>query len=103
VLKQKNDDFLKGAATEKNNQLQKRASVLQTHNDAIKKMQLQLEQLEAQKQQITDSMAKEKNQMDVDRSLGQEGIDKIERAERLITLAYNHIQSSIDADIKRLQ
>ncbi len=102
VLKQKNDDFLKGAASEKNNQLQKRQNVLQSHNDAIKKMQQQLEQLELQKQQITDAMAKEKNQMDVDKSLGQEGIDKIEKAERMITLAYNHIQSSIDADIKRL-
>ena len=28
VIKQKNDDFLKGAAAEKNNQLQKRQSVL---------------------------------------------------------------------------
>ena len=38
VIKQKNDDFLKGAATEKSNQLQKRQDVLQGHNDAIRKI-----------------------------------------------------------------
>ena len=37
VIKQKNDDFLKGASSEKNNQLQKRQNVLQSHNDNIKK------------------------------------------------------------------
>jgi len=102
VLKQKNDDFLKGAAVEKNNLLQKRQSAVQSHNDAIKKIKQQLEQLEVQKQQLTDSMAKEVNQMDVDKSLGKEAMEKIERAEQLITVAYNHIQSSIDSDISRL-
>jgi hypothetical protein len=102
VLKQKSADFLKGASQEKSNQLQKRQSVFQSHTDAVKKMQQQLEQIELQKQQITESIAKETNQMDVDKSLGKEGIEKIEKAERLITLAYNHIQLSIDNDIKRL-
>ena len=40
--------------------------------------------------------------MDVDRSLGKEGIEKIEKAERLISLAHYYIQSSIDTDIKSL-
>jgi hypothetical protein len=103
VLKQKNDDFLKGAAAEKNNQLQKRQAVLQLHDDNIKKIQQQLQQLELQKQQLEDTMNKEKTQQDVDKSLGKEGIEKIEKAERLISQAHGFMQSSIDADIKRLQ
>src|SRR6266498_3828001 len=103
ALKQKNDNFLKGAQTEKNNQLQKRQAALQLHEENIKKIQQQIQQLELQKQQLDDSLNKEKTQMDVDRTLGKEGIEKIERAERLISLAHNYIQSTIDTDIKRLQ
>lgn len=103
VLKQKNDNFLKGAQTEKNNQLQKRETALQLREENIKKMQQQIQQLELQKQQLNESLNKEKTQMDIDKTLGKEGIEKIERAERLISLAHNYIQSTIDADIKRLQ
>jgi len=103
VLKQRNDDFLKGAASEKNNQLQKRQDVLKAHDENIKKLQLQLQQLELQKQQLEDAMNKEKMQMDTDKSLGREGIEKIEKAERLISQAHSFMQSSIDTDIKRLQ
>jgi len=103
ALKQKNDDFLKGAATEKSNQLQKRQSVLKTHDDNIKKIQQQLQQLEQQKQQLEDAMNKEKMQQDADKSIGQEAIEKIEKAERLISAAHDFMQSSIDTDIKRLQ
>ena len=103
VLKQKNDDFLKGASAEKNNQLQKRQNVLQSHNDAIKKIQDQLKQLELQKQQLDQTLNREQTQMEVDKSLGKEGIEKIEKAEQMIALAHTYIQSTIDADIKRLQ
>jgi hypothetical protein len=103
VLKQKNDDFLKGAAAEKSNQLQKRQGVLQSHDDNIKKLQQQLQQLELQKQQLEDAMNKEKMQLDADKSMGKEGIEKIEKAERLIAAAHAYMQSSIDTDIKRLQ
>ena len=41
--------------------------------------------------------------MEVDKSLGKEGIEKIEKAERLISLAHDYIQSTIDTDIKSLQ
>jgi hypothetical protein len=103
ILAQKNDDFLKGAAAEKNNQLQKRQAALQTHDDNIKKLEQQLAQLEQQKKQLEDAVSKEKTQLDVDKSLGKEGIEKIERAERLINQAHAFMQSSIDTDIKRLQ
>jgi hypothetical protein len=103
IIKQKNDDFLKGASAEKNNQLQKRQSVLQSHNDNIKKIQDQLRQLELQKQQLDQSMNKEKTQLEINKTLGKEAIEKIEKAERLITLAHNYIQSTIDTDITRLQ
>ncbi|MGC4038983.1 MAG: hypothetical protein QM764_23700 [Chitinophagaceae bacterium] len=103
VLKQKNDDFLKGAASEKNNQLQKRQSVLQGHTDAIEKIKQQIQQLEQQKKQLEESMNKEKTQQDVDKTLGKEGIEKIERAEKMIALAHDYMQSQIDTDINRLQ
>ncbi len=103
IIKQKNDDFLKGAAAEKNNQLQKRQSMLQSHDDSIKKIQQQIQQLDLQKQQLEQSMNKEKTQIEADKSIGKEGIEKIEKAERLISLAHNYIQSTIDTDIKRLQ
>ncbi|MEO6316287.1 MAG: hypothetical protein ABIU63_14335 [Chitinophagaceae bacterium] len=103
VLKQKNDDFLKGAAAEKNNQVQKRQTVLQGHEDAIKRIQQQLQQLELQKLQLDEALTKEKSQLEADKSLGREGITKIEKAEHLISLAHAHMQAAIDADIKRLQ
>ena len=103
VLKKKSDDFLKGAATEKSNQLQKRESVLKAHDEAIQKIQQQIQQLEQQRKQLEQTMEKEKTQMEVDKTLGKEGIEKIEKAERLITLAHDYMQSTIDADINRLQ
>lgn len=103
VLKQKSNDFLKGATAEKNNQLLKRQNVLQAHTDNIKKIEQQLQQLELQKRQLDEAMNKEKTQLEVDKTLGKEGIEKIERAERLISLTHDYMQSSIDADIKRLQ
>jgi hypothetical protein len=103
LIRQKNDDFHKGASAEKNNQLQKRQSVLQSHNDNIRKLQEQIQQLDAQKQQLEESMAREKSQIEIDRSLGKDGIEKIERAEKLIDSAHEYIQSTIDNDIKALQ
>ncbi len=103
LLKQKNEDFLKGATAEKNNQLQKRQAVLQGHEENIKKIQQQLQQLELQKKQLEESMSREKTQQDVNKTLGQEGIEKIEKASRLITQAHDYMQSAIDTDIKRLQ
>jgi hypothetical protein len=103
VLKQKNDDFLKGAAAEKNNQLQKRKTVLQGHEDSVKKIQQQLQQLELQRKQLEQALNNEKTQMDVNKTMGQEGIEKIEKASRLITLAHDYMQATIDTDIKRLQ
>jgi len=103
VLKEKNDNFLKGASSEKNNQLQKRQAALQLHEENIKKIQQQIQQLELQRQQLEETLNREKTQMDVDKTLGKEGIEKIEKAERLISLAHSYIQSTIDDDIKRLQ
>jgi uncharacterized protein YktA (UPF0223 family) len=103
VIKQKNDDFIAGAEKEKSNQLQKRQTVLQSHSDSIRTLQQQLQQLEIQKQQLNESLNKEKTQMEVDKTLGQEGIDKIEKAEKMINLAHDHMQSTIDEDIERLQ
>ena len=103
LLKQKNEDFLKGATAEKNNQLQKRQAVLQGHEENIKKIQQQLQQLEQQKKQLEEAVSKEKTQQDVNKTLGQEGIEKIEKASRLIALAHDYMQSAIDTDIKRLQ
>lgn len=103
VLKKKSEDFIKGAETEKNNQLQKRQTVLQSHNDTIQKIQQQLQQLEQQRKLLEETMNKEKTQMEVDKTLGKEGIEKIERAERLIAVAHDYMQSTIDADIRQLQ
>jgi hypothetical protein len=103
ILRQKKDDFIKGAEAEKNNQLQKRQSALQAHDENIRKIQQQLQQLELQKRQLDEALNKAKTQMEVDKTLGKEGIEKIDRAEQLIALAHDYIQNSIEADIKRLQ
>jgi hypothetical protein len=103
VIKQKNADFIRGAETEKNNQLQKRQNALQAHADKIQKLELQIQQLESQKQQLMDSLNKEKTQQEVDKSFGKEGIEKIDKAERLINTAHDYMQSTIDSDIKRLK
>jgi hypothetical protein len=103
VIRQKNAEFIKGAEAEKNNQLQKRQNVLKLHTDNIQKLQQQIQQLDAQRQQLTGSLNKEKTQQEVNKTLGKEGIEKIEKAERLITVAHDFMQSTIDNDIKRLK
>ena len=103
VLTQKKDDFLKGAAAEKNNQLQKRQTILQQHEDNVKKIKQQLQQLELQKLQLEEAMTKEKTQLEADKTMGKEGIAKIERAENLIAAAHHYMLAAIDGDIKRLQ
>ncbi len=102
-LEKKKNEFLLGADAEKNNQLQKRQNVLQDHNDNIRKLEDQLSQLKLQQQKLEELLNKERTQLEVDKSLGQEGIAKIEKAERLISLAHDYIQTTIDDDIKRLQ
>jgi len=103
VIQQKKDDFINGAEAEKNNQLQKRQSVLQSHSANIDKLQQQIQDLDTQKQQLMDALNKEKTQLDVDKSLGKEGIEKIDRAEKLINIAHDYMQGTIDNDIKKLQ
>jgi hypothetical protein len=103
VIKQKNDEFIRGAETEKNNQLQKRQNVLNSHTDNIQKLQQQIQQLDLQKQQLTESLDKEKTQLEVNKTLGQEGIEKIDKAEHLIGIAYEYMKSTIDEDIKKLK
>ena len=103
VIQQKKDDFLKGAESEKNNQLQKRENVLQAHTENIKKIEAQLMQLDLQRKQLEDALNKEKTQMDVDKTLGKEGIEKIEKAQRLINAAHAYMQTVIDGDIKNLE
>ena len=76
---------------------------MQAHNDKVNSLQQQIQQLEQQKQQLTEALNKETTQIDVDKSLGKEAIDKIGKAEHLISLAHDYIQSTIDADITRLQ
>lgn len=102
-IKNKNEEFLKGAAAEKNNQLQKRQAVLQQHDETIKKIQQQMAQLDQQRKQLEDQMNKERTQQEVDKTLGKEGIEKIEKAEKLIAVAHDYMQSMIDQDIQRLQ
>lgn len=103
VLQQKNDDFLRGAASEKNNQLQKRQAVLKQHEDAIADMQAQIAELETRRKKLEEDISREKTQLDVDKSLGQEGITKIERAEAQIAKAHAFMQGAIDSDIQRIQ
>ena len=103
ILKQKKDDFLKGAEAEKNNQLLKRQSVLKSHEENIQKINAQIQDIEAQKRQLEENLNKEKTQLDLNKTLGQEGIAKIEKAQRLIDMAHNFIQSGIDNDIHRLE
>jgi len=103
AIRDKKEEFIKGAEAEKNNQLQKRQGALQAHNDAIAKMQQQLQQLEMQRKQLEDALNKEKTQLDIDKSFGKEAIDKIEKAQRAISLAHDFMQGTVDTDIKRLQ
>jgi hypothetical protein len=102
-IRNKNEEFLKGAAAEKNNQLQKRQAVLQQHDETLKKIQQQIAQIDQQRKQLEDQMNKERTQQEVDKTLGKEGIERIEKAEKLIAVAHDYMQSTIDQDIQRLQ
>jgi hypothetical protein len=66
-------------------------------------MQGQLQQLQKQMSQLQDMIKKEQTQTEVDKTLGKEGIEKIEKAEKQISLAYDFMINAIDADINQLQ
>lgn len=103
ALDKKKTEFLKGADAEKDKQLKKRQDALQTHQDNLNQMQTQLLQLQNQMNQLQDMIKREQTQTEVDKTLGKEGIEKIDRAEKQITMAFEFIVNSIDADIKQLQ
>jgi hypothetical protein len=103
ILSNKKNDFLKGAAVEKDNQYQKRQTALQNHQNNLNQMQGQLQQLQKQMSQLQDMIKKEQTQTEVDKTLGKEGIEKIEKAEKQISLAYDFMINAIDADINQLQ
>ena len=103
ALDKKKNDFLNGAGAEKDKQLKKRQDALQSHQDNLNQMQTQLLQLQNQMNQLQDMIKREQTQMEVDKTLGKEGIEKIERAEKQISMAYEFMVSSIDSDIKQLQ
>lgn len=103
ILSKKKNEFLKGAASEKDKQLQKRQNALQTHQSNLNQMQSQLQQLQNQMKQLEDMIKREQTQIEVDKTLGKEGIEKIGRAEKQISLAHDFMISTIDADINQLR
>jgi hypothetical protein len=103
MLSNKKNEFLKGAASEKDKQFQKRQNALQNHQNNLNQMQAQLLQLQNQARQLQEMINKEQTQMEVDKTMGKEGIEKIDRAEKQIALAHDFIIATIDADIAQLQ
>jgi len=59
--------------------------------------------LQNQMKQLQDMIHREQTQMEVDKTLGKEGIEKIERAEKQIALAHGFMVATIDEDISQLQ
>jgi len=103
ILEKKKNDFLKGAAAEKDKQFQKRQNALENHQNNLNQMQSQLLQLQTQMKQLQDMIKREQTQMEVDKTLGKEGVEKIERAEKQISLAHDFMIGAINADIDQLQ
>ena len=102
IITAKKDEFLKGASSEKENQLKIRQNAFRTHQDNLNQMQNQLLILQRQIDKLNDDIAKEQAKGELDKNLGKTGIEKIEKAEKQIVFAYNHMLTSIDADIERL-
>ncbi len=65
-------------------------------------MQDQLQQLKNQEKQLMDLIAREQTQLEVNKTLGKESIEKIERAEKQISMAHNYMITAIEADIFQL-
>ena len=103
ILANKKEDFLKGAAAEKSKQIQNRQSSLQSHQNNLTQMQSQLQQLQKQMNQLNEDIKKEQLRIEMDKTSGKEGIEKIERAEKQIVSAYEYMISSIDSDINQLR
>src|ERR1044072_1191080 len=102
ILEKKKVDFLNGAGAEKDKQLKKRQDALQAHQNNLKTMQDQLAQLKNQERQLMELITKEQTQLEVNKTLGKESIEKIERAEKQIAMAHNYMVTAIDADISQL-
>ncbi|MCS3797528.1 hypothetical protein [Niastella sp. OAS944] len=102
ILEKKKVEFLNGAGAEKEKQLKKRQDALQAHQNNLKTMQDQLTQLKNQERQLMELITKEQTQLEVNKTLGKESIEKIERAEKQIAMAHNYMVTAIDADISQL-
>ncbi|AEV97923.1 hypothetical protein A4D02_15240 [Niastella koreensis] len=102
ILEKKKIEFLSGAAGEKEKQLKKRQDALQSHQNNLKQMQEQLAQLQNQEKQLQDMIKREQTQLEVNKTLGKESIEKIERAEKQIAMAHNYMNTAIDTDISQL-
>lgn len=102
ILEKKKVDFLNGAGAEKEKQLKKRQEALQAHQNNLKTMQDQLTQLKNQERQLIELITKEQTQLEVNKTLGKESIEKIERAEKQIAMAHNYMVTAIDTDISQL-
>lgn len=103
IIQQKGNDFVTQAELEKTKQLKIREDAINSHNESVKNLQTQIQQLDIQKEKLNQALQKEMTQMELNKNLGQEAIEKIDRASQSIKAAGEHMLSTIDNDIKILE
>ena len=103
LIQEKGLAFVNDGNKEKEKQLQVRAEASKHNEQKIFNLQQQIQQLDVQRAKLIEEHQKENSQMELNQNLGQEAIEKIERACQAIKVAENFMLDSIDKDIKLLQ
>lgn len=92
----KRDEFVNGGANEKDKLLKQRVTTEQHHLTTIGNLEKQIQDLQ-------EKLMQERTQMELDKTLGQEAITKIDEAIDQMKLAFDHMNMQISNDITNLQ
>lgn len=102
LIKSKTKEFIQSGEQEKAQQLQQRESASQESVTKIQQLQSQIQDLHQKIQLLSEQLQKEQTQIELNKNLGQEAIDKIERASNAMKIAEEYMIFSIEKDINLL-
>ena len=97
------DDFIKGGDNAKAELQSTKQGLISGHENSIRNIEAQLQQLEAHKAKLIDDMSKIKIQLENDKNSGAESIEIIQNSHNKMLVARDYVIQSIENDIHNLQ
>jgi hypothetical protein len=97
------DSWVREAEQQKGKKIQEREGILANHQHRISQIDARLQELEAQRQQLINERSTIQLQMETDKGLGIEQIQKLDIAKDKMKIARDYMVGTIDKDIQALQ